>query len=382
MQKNTKYFLLSLLLTAAFIIPDSFAFAQTPPDIQYVKGASCGASGQGKCKKYCDPYENIDASGPISASGVGECGLSDRGESLTCCVPTHCGSNSTGVGKCTSDSSCPGTSIIGAPTSDCQPPKLCCIIPAVPNQVDRNAEFSVPNGSNQTNQNQTNPFTGQNSQLAPAAPEGATGGLVPCTGLDCSLCDILVLIKNIINFLMGAIFALAGGFVVWGAIEIMTSGGDEGKVSSGRGRITTAIYGIAFALGAWLFIGTLLQVLTNSPSVLPWNSIQCSSPSLKLTPIPKTGNDNACTSIGGTCQDTSVTCDSGIWEKGKCLSSNNENYQCCMPSTNYSCQTPYQCLNASDATNYETVSGKTCPTGQECVDKSKIVSPGLAPGPQ
>lgn len=358
---------IAIAISSAILIITSFgiAFGQTTvPDIKYVKGAACGSSGQGTCKQSCDPYENVDSSGPVAANGAGECGISNTGVYLTCCVPTHCGSNSSGVGTCVSKSSCPGTSVIGANTSDCLPPKLCCIIPVTQSTVT-NDQSSVIQPADQTN-----PFTGQNpaQKIASSTPQGNTGGLVPCNGLDCSLCDLLVLIKNVINFLLGAIFAIAAAFVVWGSIEIMTSGGDEGRVSSGRERIWTSVLGIAAALGAWLFLGTILQVLTNSPSVLPWNSIQCSSPALKLKSY---GNDNACLSLGGTCQDTSVSCDSNNWAKGKCLSNSSPTYQCCLPNGKIQitdCSTilngTYTCTT-SECPGYESLAGN-CGSGHCC----------------
>jgi hypothetical protein len=142
------------------------------------------------------------------------------------------------------------------------------------------------------------------------------------------LCDIFKLLKNVINFLLGITITFAGGFVVWGGLEIMFSGGEKG-ITSGKERITTAVMGIVIALGSWLFIGTLLQVLTNSPSALPWNTIQCSSKGLGSGTA--TGNDSACTALKGECRDRAITTCDGTWTAGKCLSSSNANYQCCIP---------------------------------------------------
>ena len=384
MQKNIKY-LISIILPAFIVLISAGSVsAQTAaPTIQYAKGATCGASGQGTCKSFCDPYENIDSSGPVSASGAGECGTANSGEILTCCVPTHCGSNSSGVGTCTSNTTCSGTSVIGINTSDCLPPKLCCVIPATPNTVTNEQSTFQPVTT------QTNVFTNQTTQTNQTAPEGKTGGLVTCNGLDCSLCDLLTLIKNVINFLLGLIFALAAAFVVWGAIEIMTSGGDESKVSNGRGRMWTAVMGIAISLGAWLFIGTLLQVLTNSPSVLPWNSINCTSSPLNLKSY-STGNDNACTSKGGICQDQSTTCSGSFTLGGGCLSqtwATDKTGGCCIPNTSTSntksCDTSahHQCYSDSStmASQYKIVSGETCPSGQSCLDMTTPFNSGGNP---
>lgn len=103
----------------------------------------------------------------------------------------------------------------------------------------------------------------------------AKGSLIPCSGVDCTLCDLFTLAKNVINFLLEIGLVLAGAFFAWGAFDIMTAGGSENKVKQGRERMTIAITGVAIGLTAWLIIGLALQVFTGSPSKLPWNEIKC-----------------------------------------------------------------------------------------------------------
>lgn len=102
-------------------------------------------------------------------------------------------------------------------------------------------------------------------------------GLVPCSGLDCDLCDLLVLFKNIITFMTQMTVVLAGLFFAWGSFVILTAGDSEEKVSSGKKVMTTAITGVLIAFSAWLIIGTALQILTGSPSKLPWTQVQCTA---------------------------------------------------------------------------------------------------------
>lgn len=107
----------------------------------------------------------------------------------------------------------------------------------------------------------------------------AFAALVPCGNpgqTDCTLCDLFVLFKNVINFLIETSVVLGALFFAWGAIDIMRAGGDESLLKTGRERIYTAVWGILIVATAWLLIGTLLQFLTGSPSKLPWNEIQCS----------------------------------------------------------------------------------------------------------
>jgi len=104
------------------------------------------------------------------------------------------------------------------------------------------------------------------------------GGLVPCgnPGLPaCDLCFSLVLAKNIITFMIQLGIALAGLFFAWGAFVIMTAGGSEERISSGKQTITTVVIGLVLMFSAYLIVGTLLHVLTGSPNKIPWTQIQC-----------------------------------------------------------------------------------------------------------
>lgn len=98
---------------------------------------------------------------------------------------------------------------------------------------------------------------------------------VGVTGPKCTLCHLLQLFKNLINLFLEIGMVLAGLFIAWGAFVIMTAGGSEEKVKNGKKILTAAITGVVIALASWLIIATLLQILTGSPSKLPWNQIQC-----------------------------------------------------------------------------------------------------------
>lgn len=105
----------------------------------------------------------------------------------------------------------------------------------------------------------------------------AQGGLVPCSGVNCNLCDLAEMFKRLITLALEIGVALTALFIVYGSFVIMTAGatGAEKKLGEGRKIIGTAIFGILIALAAWLILGTILQIITGSPSPLPWNEIQC-----------------------------------------------------------------------------------------------------------
>jgi len=357
MNKKIKYLLLGSILLMGFVFVNNTVLAT---------GTACGVSSEGVCKVACDPYDEIYM-GDLTKSGS-VCATSPDGISEQCCIKTRCTSNNIGFGECKSSNSCDYGSV-GIYTSDCVPPSICCVLPKSSGMETGNEIISPI-----TNTESTDIFTGEDKTNS---TEDGTG-LVPCSGMDCSLCDIFILLKNLINLFTELVFAFAAAFIVWGAIEIMIAGGDEKKVVSGRGRITTAVIGVSLALGAWLLVGTVLQILTDSPSKLPWNKIECSSKPLSL-PRVETGSDIACLNKGGSCLDKNlVPCNNGKYEPGLCLSSKNAasaSIQCCVPEnispvTMPTCKAPqHQCLDSKiDAA---LIRRSTPVAGEVCADKTK-----------
>ena len=109
------------------------------------------------------------------------------------------------------------------------------------------------------------------------------GGLVPCEGvlksggnysLGCRLCDLAILGNNIINWLTTVSFALAIIFTMYGGYVIMTAGIKPDRLQHGKDVIKAVVIGLGIILVAWVFINTVLQVLTGS-QFGPWNRIAC-----------------------------------------------------------------------------------------------------------
>jgi len=109
---------------------------------------------------------------------------------------------------------------------------------------------------------------------------GLEGPLVPCGRQGqpaCTLCDIFIMVQNIIDFIFVAIFILAPIYVLWGGFEILTSAGETGKVSNGKKKITAAVVGIVIALVAWtgLNMGFNALVSVGPGFPWPWNEVKC-----------------------------------------------------------------------------------------------------------
>lgn len=106
----------------------------------------------------------------------------------------------------------------------------------------------------------------------------ALGPIVPCTGLNCSWCDLLRLGKNIIDFLMYAIFPIATVMIIWGGFLILISGGSIDRAQRGRKALTAAIAGLLIALLAWIILDTIIKIVApnfQAASFGPWNQLQC-----------------------------------------------------------------------------------------------------------
>jgi len=106
-------------------------------------------------------------------------------------------------------------------------------------------------------------------------------GLVKCGNPGqpaCNLCSLLELVKTLINYVITLAFAFTGLFITWGAFVIMTAGGGSERVQEGKKIVTAAVIGLVIMLSAWLILGTVIQILTGSPSKLPWTQIQCTIP--------------------------------------------------------------------------------------------------------
>jgi hypothetical protein len=96
--------------------------------------------------------------------------------------------------------------------------------------------------------------------------EGA--GLVPNCAPNCNFNDLIGMVNKIISFLLfyfatplaGLVFAYAGFLYI-------TSGGDTSKTSKAKKLLPKVVFGYLIALGAWLIVKTILNILGVDPSI-------------------------------------------------------------------------------------------------------------------
>ena len=97
------------------------------------------------------------------------------------------------------------------------------------------------------------------------AQQQESNPLVPCGGTGqpaCTFDHLIVLINNVIKFaLFYVAIPIAVAVIVWAGILIMTSAGNESKISQGRQMITGVMTGLLIAFTAWLIVETIVNVL-------------------------------------------------------------------------------------------------------------------------
>ena len=422
--------LLIAILAAVFILPTANIYAQSVSGDPLIDTVKLGEDVYDAFNPE-DVYDALNPfpAGPTACGVSGECRAIEKGcdsiyeissvsnncsKKEQCCTPTKCIANSDGIGTCRqSEASCRADEPISKNTSDCLPPKSCCIYPKIP-------ELTCPGGvCSEDTLISDIPMSPEEGEAACAQDENSSDcqqyrdqqgaaaclqdpnssdcqqylsnekekGLVPCEGFNCTLCSVFELGKNIIDWLVGFIFAISVGFIVWAGMLMMFSGGDTSKVSKARETATTAVIGVALALGGWLIVGTLLGVLTGSDKVMPWNKIECSSKPIGIGTGAEIAKQSAkCTAAGGICKNKSTALCIGTYTDLCGTDNKSKDIQCCVSSsgnsTNYTCVSPNSCLTMSEATQasskspnikYTQVSG-TCSSGKNCWSQTPISS--------
>lgn len=126
---------------------------------------------------------------------------------------------------------------------------------------DPNSNKNSSTESKQSSQSIDNSADNTNS----SSPEGATGsetGLVKCgVSRDCTICDIFILVRDIFNFALGLLAALAVLSIVIGGFYVVTSAGDSGRVSEGYSIITNAVIGLLLVMSSFLLFSFVLVAL-------------------------------------------------------------------------------------------------------------------------
>lgn len=89
------------------------------------------------------------------------------------------------------------------------------------------------------------------------------GGLVPCSGPDCTTAHVSAFANGLIAWLISMLGVIAVIMLVYAGFRMVVSRGDVGEWGKAKEMFTNVIIGIIIILAAWLVIDTILKGLTN-----------------------------------------------------------------------------------------------------------------------
>ncbi len=84
--------------------------------------------------------------------------------------------------------------------------------------------------------------------------------IVPCDGVDCTVCDVATLAQNVLNtgiFIVIILSALLFAYAGWLYLSNVTTG----EAQRARSIFTNVVIGLVIILGAWLVVYTLMSTL-------------------------------------------------------------------------------------------------------------------------
>ena len=102
------------------------------------------------------------------------------------------------------------------------------------------------------------------SVLLPETVLAQAGGLVPCSGPDCTTAHVSTFANGLINFLISMLGVIAVIALVFAGFKMVMSQGNEAEWGKAKEMFTNVVIGIIIILAAWLIVDTLLKGLTGS----------------------------------------------------------------------------------------------------------------------
>ena len=112
-----------------------------------------------------------------------------------------------------------------------------------------------------------NPWT---EGLVPRDP-GGSGRICNASSI-CTICDAWHLADHIIGFLLeGLAIPMLTITLLWGGTLWVTSRGNASQITKGKTILSTALTGLVIALGAWLFVDTIIKTLASGNIKGAWN---------------------------------------------------------------------------------------------------------------
>jgi hypothetical protein len=93
-------------------------------------------------------------------------------------------------------------------------------------------------------------------------PANCRRGAPPPPAPQCGLADLMTVVVNVVNFLFAFAGFVALGYLLWGGIQMLISGGNPERIKNGKTTITNALVGLVLVYGAYLVLNIAINAFT------------------------------------------------------------------------------------------------------------------------
>jgi len=98
--------------------------------------------------------------------------------------------------------------------------------------------------------------------------------LVPCNGVDCTVCHLAELAQNALNAGIYIAIFLSAILFAWAGWRYVTASGNPQQASDARKVFTNVVIGLVIIIAGWLVVDTLMKTLVKQNGEFgPWNQI-------------------------------------------------------------------------------------------------------------
>lgn len=94
-------------------------------------------------------------------------------------------------------------------------------------------------------------------------PTSVSAQLVPCSGVNCGTCELIILANNVFDWLVGVLTIVFALIVVVSGIQMVTSTGSQAAMQSAKSRVYNAMIGFVIVLGSWVLVNLLMNSLAD-----------------------------------------------------------------------------------------------------------------------
>ncbi len=81
---------------------------------------------------------------------------------------------------------------------------------------------------------------------------------------ECSLCDFMQLVRNVLNFILFLTMVSAGALFAWAGWLFATAGGSGANHTKAKNIFRNVIIGLVLVLGAYTIVNTLMKMLVDN----------------------------------------------------------------------------------------------------------------------